>query len=60
MQGGRFIVLFKSGKHRLSPRFHLFFMLISHGTKEQDSFRIIRHGQRDGRTLLTSSRRCQN
>ena len=37
MQGGRFIVLFKSGKHRLSPRFHLFFMLISHGTKVEGS-----------------------
>ena len=23
-QGGRFLVLFKSGGHRVSPRFHLF------------------------------------
>ena len=23
-QGGRFLVLFKSGRHRVSPRFHLF------------------------------------
>ena len=23
-QGGRFLVLFKSGRRRLSPRFHLF------------------------------------
>ena len=23
-QGGRFLVLFKSGEHRVSPKFHLF------------------------------------
>ena len=35
-KGGRFLVLFESGRRRVSPRFHLFFlMLISNGTKEQ-------------------------
>ena len=29
-QGGRFLVLFKSGGHRLSPRFHLFVSDNSH------------------------------
>ena len=24
LQGGRFLVLFKSGEHMVSPRFHLF------------------------------------
>ena len=59
-QGGRFLVLFKSGGHRVSPRFHHFssFFFFSNGTKEQDRLKIIWHGQRDGRTLLRSNTSC--
>ena len=51
-QGGRFLVLFKSGGHRVLDFIFLSLMLISNGTKEQDRFKIIWRGQRDGRTLL--------
>ena len=33
-QGGRFLVLFKSGEHRVSPRFHLFVSDVDHPQKE--------------------------
>ena len=40
-QGGKFLVLFGSGGHMMSPRFHFFFLiLISKRTKEQDRFKI--------------------
>ena len=58
-QGGRSLVLFKVGNTGRVPDFiFLFLMLISHGTKEQDSFKIIRRGQRDGSTLLRSNTSC--
>ena len=38
-QSWRFLVLFRSGGHRVSPRFGL--VLISNGKKEQDRFKII-------------------
>ena len=56
-QCGRFLVLFKSeGTGRVLDFILLFLMLISNRTKEQDRFKIIWRGHRDGRTLLRSYR----
>ena len=32
-EGGRFLVLFKSGEHRVSPRFYLFVSDVNQGNK---------------------------
>ena len=66
--GGRFLVLFKGGECRMSPRFYLFVseMLIK-GTKGQpdvdkgskgDGLKIFLHAHRNGKTLLRTSTSC--
>ena len=55
----KFLVFFESGGCKVSPRFHvLFLMLISSGTKERDGFNIIWHGHEDGNTFLTFNASC--
>ena len=38
-QGGRFLVLFKGGEHRLSPRFKLFVSDVTHQNEGADMFK---------------------
>ena len=57
-QGERFLILFKVGGHRVSPRFHLLFLMLINRTKLQDEFKFILHDQRDRRTLLRSYTSC--
>ena len=55
---GRFLVLFKSGGCRVSPRFHLFVFDVDQQWKEEGGFKIIGHGHRDGKTVLRSNTSC--
>ena len=57
-QGGRFLVLFKGGEDRVSPRFYLFVSNVNQGTKERsdvnqgnegDELKIFLHTHRDGK-----------
>ena len=58
-QGGRFLVLFKSGRYRVSPTFHLFVSDVDQQqNKEQDRLKTIWRGQRNGRTHLRSNTNC--
>ena len=58
-EGGRFLALFKSRGHIVGPRYHLFVPDVDQPlTKEQDGLKIIWHGLRNGRTLLTSNTSC--
>ena len=49
-----FVVLFKDGGRRVSPRFHLFLVLIK-GMKGRGGFKIFLRGPKDGKTLLRTS-----
>ena len=53
-EGGRFLVLFKDGEHRVSARFCLFVFDVNQGN-EGDAFKIFLRARRDGKTLLRSS-----
>ena len=58
-QGGRFLVLFKSGGHRVSSRFHLFVSDVDQQwNKGAGQAQDIWLGQRNGRTLLRSDTSC--
>ena len=54
---GRYLVLFKGGAHKMSPRFHLFVSDVK-GTKGWDEFKIFLRGRRDGKALLRSFTSC--
>ena len=56
-EGGRFLVLFKGGEHRVSPRFYLFVSDVDQGNKV-DGLKIFLHACRDGKTFLRSSTSC--
>ena len=56
---GRFLVLFKGGGSRVSPRLHLLFLMLINKTKEQDVFKIFLNGHRDGNILLRSDASCK-
>ena len=53
-EGGKFLVLFKGGKHRISPRFCLFFTDVNQGN-EGVGLKIFLCVHRDGKTLFRSS-----
>ena len=53
-EDGRFLVLFKGGEHRVSPRFYLFVSDVNQGN-EGDGLKIFLCARRDGRTLIRSS-----
>ena len=55
--GGRFLVLFKGGEHRTSPRFYLFVSDVNQGN-EGDGLKIFLRAHRDRKTLLRSSASC--
>ena len=58
-QGGMFLVLFKSGERRVTPRFHLLFLMLINETEKQDGFKeIFLHDCRYGKTLLRSYTSC--
>ena len=54
-EGRSFLVLFKGGGCRVSPRFHLFVFDINQGNKEAEWVQTFLHGPGDGKTLITSS-----
>ena len=58
-EGGKYLVLFKGGGRRESPRFHLFVLMLINGAKGQDGFKIFLHDCRHGKTLLRSSTSCE-
>ena len=53
-EGGKFLVLFKSRKHRVNPIFYLFISDVNQGNKG-DGLKIFLYARRDGKTLLRSS-----
>ena len=55
--GWRFLVLFKGGEHRVSPRFYLFVSDVNQGS-EGDGLKIFLRARRDGKILLRSSASC--
>ena len=57
-KGGRYLVLFKGGRHKLSPGFHLFVSNVNQGNKRGDGIKIFLRGCRDGKTLLRSFMSC--
>ena len=58
-KGGRYLVLFKDGRYKLSPRFHLsLFLVLIKGTKGWDWFKIFLRVRRDRKTLLRSFASC--
>ena len=57
-EGGRLLVLFKGGEHRVSPRFNLFVSDVNQGNKG-DGLKIFLHAGRDGKTLLRSFANCE-
>ena len=50
-----FLVLFKYGERRVSPRFHLFFLMLIRGMRRRSGFKFFLHDPRDGKILLRSS-----
>ena len=56
-EGGRFLVSFKVGEHRVSPRFYLFVSDVNQGN-EGDGLKIFLSAHRAGKTLLRSSTSC--
>ena len=54
---GDFLVLFKGGGCRVSPRSHLLVSDLTL-TKKQDVLKIFLHGRRDGKNLLRSYPSC--
>ena len=58
-EGGRFLVLFKGGEHRVSPRFYLFVSDVNQGN-EGDGLKIFLHVHRDGRHSLDLPRAAKN
>ena len=57
-KGERYLVLFKSGRHKMSPRFHIFVSDVNQGLKEWDGFKIFWHGCRDRKTVLRYFTSC--
>ena len=57
-EGGRFLVLFKGGGYRVSPRFYLFCLMLVNGNNEQVGFKIFLRSHRAGKTLLRSFASC--
>ena len=55
--GERFLGLFEGGGLRVSPRFHLLFLMLINETKEQGVFKIFLRGRWDGKILLGSNAR---
>ena len=53
-QGERFLILFKGGVQRVSPRFFFLVLMLMNGTKEQYGFRIMLLGRRCGKNFLRS------
>ena len=56
-EGGRFLVLFKGGEDRMSPRFYLFLSDVNQGNKG-DGLKIFLCTRRYGKILLRSSGSC--
>ena len=56
-EGGRFLVLFKGGEYRVSPRFYLFVSDVNQRNKG-DGLKIFLRACRDGKTFLRSSASC--
>ena len=56
-EGVRFLVLFKGGEHRMSPRFYLFLSDVNQGN-EGDRLKTFLCACRDEKTLLRSSASC--
>ena len=54
----RFLALFKGGGNSVSPRFHLFFLMLIKETKGQDGFKIFLRGCSNGKTLSRSYTSC--
>ena len=57
-QVGRFLVLFKDGECRASPRFYLFVSDVNQ-ENARNGLKIFWRAHRDGKTLLKSSASCQ-
>ena len=57
LEAGRFLVLFKVGEHRVSPRFYLLVSDVNQGN-EGDGLKTFLHSCRAGETLLRSSASC--
>ena len=57
-EGGKFLVLFKGGGCRVSPRFHLFVFDVNQGNEEAGWMYDLLHSPRDGKTLFTTSGSC--
>ena len=51
-EGRRFLVLLKGGGCRVSPRFHLLFLILIKGTKRPDGFKLFCMAPRMERLLL--------
>ena len=57
-ESGKFLVLFKGGGCRVSPRFHLFVFDVNQGNKEAGWMYDLLRSPRDGKTLFTTSASC--
>ena len=57
-KSGRFLVLFKGGRCRVSPRFHLFVFDVNQGNKKAGWVYDLLHSSRDGKTLFKTSASC--
>ena len=57
-KGGRYLVLFKSGGHKMSPRFHIFVSDVNQGMKGWDGFKTFWHGCRYRKTVLRYFTSC--
>ena len=55
---GMYMVLFRGARHKMSPRFPLFILMLIKGTKGWDGFKIFLRGRRNGKILLRSSASC--
>ena len=53
-----FLVLFKDGGRRVSPRFLILFLMLINGMRRRGEFKIFLHDARDGEILLRSSTSC--
>ena len=57
-KGGRYLVLFKDGGHKMSPRFHLFVSDVNQGNEGLGWVQDFLCDRRDGKTLLRSFTGC--
>ena len=57
-KGGGYLVLFKGGEHKMSPRLNLLVCDVNQGNEGLSWVTIFLRGRRDGKTLLRSFASC--